>query len=305
MFDQRGSTSDVARRMRWGVSVVMLHFSMGACQPATRVRDLATLQQTPLHGFSERDVDSYLKWLSARDLSLPQRVTLLARKSIGQPYKLFVLGEHPFELHDPDPLYCLGASDCVTFVEQTYAMALSSDWPGFFRTLQRLRYQDGVIGIRTRNHFTEADWNVANAWLFEDVTDRLPGVPAKPMRLRIDRKKFLSGFGVPHEVPVQIFDDFYVAREHLPAALPHFCEADVIEIVRGASERPFVGHVGLIVHDQSGRVMILHSSKPAVREEPLSGYFAARPDVQGFKLLRPRSTQVGSPSPISVGKHHQ
>jgi len=72
---------------------------------------------------------------------LRKRIATIGRRNIGQPYKLNLLGEFPYELHDTLPMYSLSASDCLVFAEHTYAMALSSSWEEFFWTLQRIRYK--------------------------------------------------------------------------------------------------------------------------------------------------------------------
>src|SRR2546430_371168 len=150
--------------------------------PMRPARPLKKLTAAPLYSFSEKDVDASLKHLAETEPDPIQRVIHLGRKDIGQPYEIYLLGEGPYELYDPDPMYCLEKSDCVTFVEHTYAMALSRDWPSFFRTLQRLRYKEGKIGMRTRNHESVADWDPNNAWLFEEITSRLgDGRAAVPM----------------------------------------------------------------------------------------------------------------------------
>ena len=81
----------------------------------------------------------------------------------------------PFELHDSLPMFSLENSDCVVFAEHTYAMALSQSWEEFFWMLQRIRYKDGVIGVATRNHYTEVDWNINNSWLVTDISAELAG----------------------------------------------------------------------------------------------------------------------------------
>lgn len=215
-----------------------------------------------------------------------ERVAVLGRKNVGQPYRLFLLGERPFELYDPDPLYCLSASDCVTFVEHTYAMALASDWPSFFRTLQRIRYRDGEIGMRTRNHFTEADWNVNNSWLFEDITSQLAPRSAKPMRVSIDRASLFAKYGLEVDAPVEVFETTYVPHDRLDEILPRLQAGDAVEIVRGNPDSPFVGHMGLIMRKTDGTVTILHSAKPAVREEPFLDYVERYPSFLGAKFLR-------------------
>src|SRR5262249_46149809 len=91
--------------------------------------EIAKLIDKPLYKCSEAEVDQYLKFLSATEPDLRKRIVHLARKNIGQPYELFLLGEMPFEPYDPQPIYCLGKSDCLVFSEHTYAMALSHDWP--------------------------------------------------------------------------------------------------------------------------------------------------------------------------------
>lgn len=279
--------SIIARSGAYGITIVALLLASG-CANTTPARELTILQESPLYAFNEHEVDVYLKWLHAQESDVPGRVVHLARKNIGQPYRIFLLGEFPYELHDPDPLYCLSASDCVTFVEQTYAMALAEDWPSFFRTLQRIRYRNGYIGIRTRNHFTEADWNVNNRWLFEDVTDSVGGRQTRPYTLQIDRRAFFQRFGVDSDLQIEEFSDLYVPRDALSGALSELRDADIIEFVRGPSDAPYVGHMGLIARDPDGRITLIHSTKPRVREESLEYYFARRPELLGFKVLRPR-----------------
>ncbi len=92
--------------------------------PAAAV-DLAKLENKPLYEFSEAEVGAYLGQLQATEPSLRKRIVKLARKNLGQPYDLYLLGEMPFETYDPQPIYCLTKSDCVVFAEHTYAMALT------------------------------------------------------------------------------------------------------------------------------------------------------------------------------------
>ncbi len=249
-------------------------------------RSIDRLDRASLYTFDEDELDAYLKWLHRNEPDVVDRLVRLGRRNIGQPYRIFLLGEGPFERTDSDPLYCLSASDCVTFVEHTYAMALSRDWASFFCTLQRIRYRNGEIGFRTRNHFTEADWNVNNRWLFEDLTAKLAPGAAVPMRVRTDRAAFFAQHDVSIEIPVETVETAYVPREKLAAVAGHLRDGDVVEIVRGTPDAPYVGHMGLILHDASGEVTILHSGAPAVREESLRVYLERHPKVIGLKFLR-------------------
>jgi hypothetical protein len=249
-------------------------------------RDLIVLRDARLCTFNERELDAYLRWFSNQPMSTNDRVVALGRKNIGQPYRLGLLGEYAFEIYDPQPLFCLSASDCVTFVEQTYAMALSHDWGSFLRTLQQIRYKDGHISIITRNHFMEADWNVNNDWLFDDITASLPKGDPQPMQIAVDRASLFRKYGLVTDVPIEIFVDTYIPRDRLAHVLPDLRDGDVIEIVRGNATQQYVSHVGLIAHDAAGKVTLLHSAAPAVREESLEGYLSRHPNVMGFKILR-------------------
>ncbi|NOZ41017.1 MAG: DUF1460 domain-containing protein [Planctomycetes bacterium] len=275
---------------------------------------IAPLVTKPLYEFAEAEVDLYLQYLQALEPDLRRRIVHLARKNIGQPYDLYLLGEMPFEPYDPQPIYCLGKSDCLVFSEHTYAMALGHDWPSFMSLLQRIRYRDGQIGVATRNHYTEADWNPSNRWLVEDITAKVGGDRVVEFRQRIDRSKFLQKrYKLLVDIPVEQHNDVYLPLEAIDLAMPHLAEGDFVNIIRGKVDpnaaknstfggSAWVGHVGMIVFgtDVQGKrqVNLIHSSKPKVREEPLDQYIArsiknkakldaaGKARLLGFKFLR-------------------
>jgi hypothetical protein len=251
--------------------------------PSTQI---AALEAKPLYEFTEAEVDAYLKHLQAAEPDLRKRVVRLARKNIGQPYDIYLLGEMPFETHDPQPIYCLTKSDCVVFSEHTYAMALSGDWPAFMKMLQRIRYRDGQIGVATRNHYTEADWNPSNRWLVRDVTAELAGDAAVAFEERVDRAKFLKNrYGLAVDIPIEQHHDVYLPYSEIDRALPHLADGDFVNVVRGTIKpgppageilggSVFVGHVGLVAHGADGTLHMIHSTPPTVREEPLDAYIS-------------------------------
>lgn len=273
---------------------------------------IAKLIDKPLYKCNEAEVDQYLKFLSATEPDLRKRIVHLARKNIGQPYELFLLGEMPFEPYDPQPIYCLGKSDCLVFSEHTYAMALSHDWPSFMRLLQRIRYRDGQLGVVTRNHYTEADWNISNRWLVHDITKDLAGDTAVKFHEAIDRTKFFKNrYKLDVKVPIEQHDDVYLPYEQISRAKSQLQDGDFVNIVRATSKlgdpqndvfggNAFVGHVGLVAHGDDGQVHLIHSTEPKVREETIDSYIAratkdlkakdaaGKPRLVGFKFLRLR-----------------
>jgi len=263
---------------------------------------LGDLLNKPLYRMQPAEVGRFLAWQQLDQPLLRQRIAALARKNIGQPYELSLLGEFPYETYDSQPLFDLTRSDCVVFAEHTYAMALSASWEEFFWVLQRLRYRDGVIGVATRNHYTEADWNIANRWLVTDVTGAL-GVPTHPYHQRIDRQAFLlKQFKIQRDIAIQPFDDVYIAKQDVAAIEAQLQDGDLVNVISARGNDAWASHVGLIVTGPDGSRRILHSAEPQVREETLQAFIArltARDERQagqnkaqlaGFKFLRLNET---------------
>jgi hypothetical protein len=275
-----------------------------AAKPTTAPAD------KPLYQFTETELGAYLGPLQAGEPDLRKRIMHLARKNLGQPYELYLLGELPFETYDPQPLYCLGKSDCLVFVEHMYAMALSHDWTEFMRVLQRIRYHDGHIGVATRNHYTEADWNQSNRWLVTEITGKLAGSTAVKFHERIDRSKFLLGrYQLKTSIPVEEHADAYLPYAEIARAAPQLRDGDFVNVVRGIVKpgapvnatfggNAWVGHTGLIAHGPDGTLHIIHSSEPMVREETMASFIAretahnaerdttGKARLLGFKFLR-------------------
>ena len=303
--------------LRSALSSLALLLAVGASAaepaPVGRVPSpdvLAALTAKPLYQFTEPEVGAYLAHLAATEPDLRARIVHLARKNLGQPYEIYLLGEAPFETHDPQPLYCLTKSDCLVFTEHTLAMALSRDWTGFFRLLQRIRYRDGQIGVATRNHFTEADWNPSNRWLATDVTAELAGDAAKKWDAKIDRARFLKNrYKLETQFPVEKLRDTYLPYEAIARADAHIQPGDIIELVRGVVKpgapesdifggNAWIGHVGLAARGPDGSLHVIHSAEPKVREETMAALIAretahnaekdaaGKPRLLGFKILR-------------------
>jgi hypothetical protein len=302
------SFSGPARRLLLAaVAVVGLAASAAAAPSAA---SLDGLQAKPLFQFTEAEVDRYLAHLQATEPDLRKRIVHLARKNLGQPYELYLLGEAPFETHDPQPIYSLAKSDCLVFTEHTLAMALSRDWPGFMRLLQRIRYRDGQLGVATRNHFTESDWNPSNRWLARDITTDLAGAHAVKFEEVIDRSRFLrKRYQLETSLPVERHRDAYLPFARAIELTASLQDGDVIEVVRGVVKpgapvdetfggSAWIGHVGLAARGPDGALHIIHSAEPKVREETLAQFIAretahlaerdqaGKPRLLGFKFLR-------------------
>lgn len=259
-------------------------------RPGTVSADLAAdLAGRPLYTFTEAELGMYLGIAQQTHPNLHQRIVHLARKNIGQPYEIFLLGEYPYEFHDTDPIYCLSKSDCLTFAEHNFAAGLASDWWDYLRILQRIRYRHGVVSMLMRNHYTLADWNRNNAFLFEDMTPKLgDGAAAVPLHQVCRRAKFFAQFGIGRNIPDEPVSDTYIPNDRVPDIVDELHDADFVNIIRGNEHSQHAGHTGLIAIGPDGTANFLHSARPTVREESLVDYLASDRRSLGIKILRLR-----------------
>lgn len=263
--------------------------------------ELKILLDKPLYKMKPKEIGRYLAYLHEAEPDLRARVSHLARKNIGQPYEIFLLGEFPYETYDDQPLFNLERSDCVVFAEHTYAMALSRSWEEFFWMLQRIRYVNGIIGITTRNHYTEADWNIQNAWLVTDMSAQLGGNDAATYTAIIDRVGFLkSTHNVDVRIAPQTINESYVPKVIVTKVLAQLKAGDFVNVISKKDGEYLASHVGLVVIDAIGERRFIHSSEPTVREESFDAFInraqirearnktAGKAGLQlmGFKFLR-------------------
>lgn len=253
---------------------------------------------------------------------LRQRVVAIARRNLGQEYKLHLLGEYPFEVYDGQPLYCIANGDCVVFAEHVYAMALSYDWQSFFAMLQRIRYKNGEISAVTRNHYTLADWNENNSWLIRDITPEIAAGKTETVTENINRKAFFKkSFGLNVDVPAQKYSTTFVPAQFVKDVASKLRDGDCVNVIRATKDGgKFCGHVGMITIGADGTVNLLHSTPPKSVEQPLAQYVADQLEknkarvqkgeitFQGLKFLRLEDDPVanllkldGPDAPIVTG----
>ncbi|RSZ59793.1 DUF1460 domain-containing protein [Massilia atriviolacea] len=276
--------------------------------PAAPPFDLATLQRKQIYQMTPAEAGRYIAYMHSAEPDLRKRIAAIGRKNIGQPYVLNLLGEYPYELHDNLPMFSLQASDCVVFAEHTYAMALSRSWEEFFWMLQRIRYKDGVVGVATRNHYTEVDWNINNAWLVSDISGMLAGADAAAYDMKIDRTAFLKmRHNTASNIPVQLSQETYVAKDKVASVIGQLQDGDLVNVISTRGGKFWASHVGLIVVDANGQRNFLNSAEPQVREESFEAFYArtaAREErngkngmkLAGFKFLRLNDNIVVPPA---------
>jgi hypothetical protein len=270
-------------------------------QPAPGPAPLEAVLAKQIYQMTPAEAGRYIAWQHQAEPDLRKRIAAIARKNIGQPYTLNLLGEFPYEVHDDLPMFSLDHSDCVVFSEHTYAMALSQSWEEFFWMLQRIRYRDGVIGVKTRNHYTELDWDVANRWLVTDVSEQLAGANTAFYNMTVDRAKFLkTRHHTEANIPVETSRQGYVPKDRVADIASQLQEGDFVNVISTKNGEYWASHVGMVVLGSNGERHFIHSSEPKVREETFASFIARATEreernaregkngqkLAGFKFLR-------------------
>jgi D-alanyl-D-alanine carboxypeptidase/D-alanyl-D-alanine-endopeptidase (penicillin-binding protein 4) len=209
------------------------------------------------------DVDSYVQRLQEDTPLLADRIAIVARDSLGLTYADGPLGEGPDGAHDTDPLIDLTRVDCVTYVEQTLALACAANYQDAFDRLQRIRYRDGKVDYETRNHFMVADWLEENRFC-RDVSTEL-GVSTESLTRTISRRDFFQLVKAPEvgqDTPDREVTINYIPSAQAEAAAAKLPSPSLIVFI-GNVDWLFALHCGIFIRDADGTGKLYHASSKA------------------------------------------
>lgn len=224
---------------------------------------IAAVAADPLYEQNEAQMDDYARVQAEAGQSFEARLTAVARDALGTPYQDGPLGEGPEGKYDTDPMVDFGQVDCVTYVEQTVALAAASNYEEMFSNLQKIRYRGGKTDYENRNHFMISDW-VANNPFHVDVTGQL-GVETDKISRTISRRDFFERVKAPGlgaDTP-----DEEITLSVVPAAKTKQAEKNMpspsLIVFVGKVDWLFSLHCGLYLRDENGRGRLYHGSSKA------------------------------------------
>ncbi|MFH1212742.1 MAG: N-acetylmuramoyl-L-alanine amidase-like domain-containing protein, partial [Candidatus Neomarinimicrobiota bacterium] len=153
-------------------------------------------QQKKIYEMTNQEIDQLVTTVSAQNLTITDRIRLYSEKFLDMPYNLTCAGDGSYALYETWPLVNFKETNCMVYCEHVLALSISDSWDNFFNNLQQIRYKDGVIGMRTRNHYTMVDWLPENSWLLEHVSRKVGGEYTKQSTRTISHRKFFEGKGI-------------------------------------------------------------------------------------------------------------
>lgn len=189
-----------------------------------------------------------------------ERIDFIGRALLGTRYKDNTLVGGPnfpeqFVVRDD-------AFDCVTYCEVVLAAAISRDTGAFETSLRRIRYNQGTVQWRERNHYF-ADWNQRN------IENRICEPVTMAPSVAITKTVAWHGALGNHRVSmVGIPPSTFFANTRL------LKPGDIIGFT---SRRPNLDffHTGLIAFGNGGNVLLRHASKSKgrVMDDDMAAFF--------------------------------
>ncbi|MEJ2052343.1 MAG: DUF1460 domain-containing protein [Calditrichaceae bacterium] len=210
------------------------------------------------HQMNHREIDAIIRQTSESTMTVTQKMNLLSEFFLGMPYNIKCVGDGPYALFEPWPLVNFKETNCMAFCEHVLALAISDSWDNFFNNLQKIRYRDGLIGMKTRNHYTMADWLPQNKWLLQDVSVKVGGKYTKKLTRTISHRRFFSGKGLTDMSDVEADSAVtidYIPIEDLPLVQVNLKTGDIITLIYANLNNIFAEHMVLVAQKDNHKVI--------------------------------------------------
>lgn len=228
--------------------------------PPGRSQDQTALPK--IYTLSNHEIDRLLTEVSRKKMTITERMNYFSEMFLGMPYDLNCTGDGPYALYETRPLVNFEQTNCMVFCEHVLALSISDSWDNFFNNLQQIRYKDGIIGMRTRNHYTMADWLPENRWLLEDVSRKVGGPSTQTLTRTISHKTFFTNKNISdlrYVKPDRKITIDYVPGEHLQDIKGNLRAGDILALIFADKEDIFSAHM-LMVAEKNGNLLIRESS---------------------------------------------
>jgi hypothetical protein len=150
----------------------------------------------------------------------------------------------------------------MAYCEHVLALAISDSWDNFFNNLQHIRYKDGLIGMRTRNHYTMGDWLPENSWLLDDVSRKVGGDFTKTVTRTISHTKFFEGKGITdmrHVKPDYTMTIDYIPKEDILSIKNNLKNGDIGALIFANKTDIFSAHMWMVMQVE-GQIVIREST---------------------------------------------
>jgi len=223
---------------------------------------ISTAEEIRLINMETAEIDSLLRINAQKGMTITERIDIYSEMFLGTEYSWTPTGDGSHALYEPQPLFSFTQSNCMVLCEHALAMAISDSWDNFFNNLQQIRYRDGVIGMKTRNHYTMADWVPENSWILNDVTKEVGGKYTDETTRRIEYSKFFGGKNLADLRYIKPDADYtidYIKWKDIPKIKKNIKQGDIMAMIFKDKDNIFSGHMILAV-EVDGKLFIREAS---------------------------------------------
>lgn len=228
--------------------------------------------QQKIYEMDKYELHDLLTKKAAENLTVTDRMAFYSQLFFGMPYGLTCVGDGTYALYDTKPQFTLDTTNCMVFCEDVLALAISDGYENFFNNLQQIRYKDGIVGIKTRNHYTMGDWLPENSWLLHDATKDIAGSKTDTLTRTISHKKFFTTKGIKDLRYVKEDRKItinYIPFEALLGAKERFEDGDILALIFRKLNGIFSGHMLMFYNTPNGKMIRESSlSKATVLDTP-------------------------------------
>jgi len=278
-----------------GIAILLLLFHITCSKESA---------ETPLYEMTPHQIDSLITAVSRKNLTVTERMQFYSQRFLGMPYKLTCAGDGPYALYEAWPLVTFDYTNCMVFCEHVLALSISDSWDNFFNNLQQIRYRDGMIGMRTRNHYTMGDWLPENRWLLDDVSRAVGAEHTIQVTRTISHADFFRGKGISdlrHVQPDRDISIDVVPKEALLEIEENTRNGDVLALIFANKDNIFSAHM-LMLYKEHGQTIIRESSssKMTTFDTPYAEWVAKiqeSPRYLGLCFMRVRE-EINQPGTV-------
>ena len=222
----------------------------------------AELPEKKFYQMTNTEIAQVIRNTSTQNLTISEKINMLSDYFVGTPYNLTCTGDGPYALLEAWPLVNFKETNCMAFCEHVLALSISDSWDHFFDNLQQIRYRDGLISMKTRNHYTMADWLPQNSWLLQDVSAKVGGAYSRKVTRTISHQTFFRGKGMTDMrdvLPDRTITLDYVPLDALDKVKDRVKAGDILALLFANKKDIFSAHM-LMVVEKNGQKIIRESS---------------------------------------------
>lgn len=236
------------------------------------------------------EIDSLIRETAQKPMTVTQKMNLFSAYFLGMPYNAKCVGDGPYALYEPWPLVNFKETNCMAYCEHVLALSISDNWDNFFNNLQQIRYKDGIIGMKTRNHYTMADWLPQNRWLLKDVSEQVGGGFTKKVSRTISHSQFFMAKGISdtsYVIPDRTLTINYIPLTDFERVLDNLKTGDILALLFAKLDDIFAAHMVIVAENAGAEKMIRESSdsKMSTFETPVDNWINQKVKSQSQRYL--------------------